>query len=260
MSKEVVTKKVNEVSTDVTAMAGWEDTGVTLGQDLVIAKILPMQGMSKLVTDGKATFGSFVDSLTGVKLGSVTEPIAMVPFHVEKFWDIQEMNEEGKFKWVRTIPLVENPADENYNDNLTWSDKENGVEIKRVRRMNFYVLLNKEIDDNSAVPYILSFKSTSYKEGKKLLSQMYMRNRKVNLPPPGYNIILRGEKKSNDDGTWIVPEYDLGPKSTPEQMQEALNWFKVIRKGGVKVDESDVQAEDDAQMSFDVDDAGTGKF
>ena len=86
---------------------------------------------------------------------------------------------------VRSEPLIEDPTKEGYNDNLPWNDKENGIEIKRVRRMNFYVMLPKQIDAGTAVPYVLSFKSTSYREGKKLFTQMYMRNRKANLPPPG---------------------------------------------------------------------------
>jgi hypothetical protein len=265
MSKELEVKKNNAVSTEVADLSEWGTENV-IGSDLLLAKILPMQGMSKLVMDGKAVVGEFRDSLSGEKLGSIAEPFAIIPFHVEKQWDILEPNEAGDFKWVRTIPLIENPTSPGYNDNLTWMDKETRedgkvVQVKRVRRMNFYVLIAKHIEEGSAIPYVLSFKSTSYKEGKKLLNQMYLRNRKINLPPPGFNIILGGRKDKNEDGTWIVPEYELGPKSTPEQLNEALYWFKLIKKGGVKVDESDVQSGDLNEMDTrDVGEDGTGDF
>lgn len=263
MSKEVVAKAKSEVSTEVASLSEW-GAPQPLGQDIVLSKILPMQGMSKLVMDGKAQFGEFRDSVTGEKMGSIVEPLVLLPFHVEKFWDVQQPNEKGDFKWVRTEPLIENPADPKYNDNLPWMDKEkladgSMVETKRIRRMNFYVLRPSEIEAGTSIPYILSFKSTSFKEGKKLYSQMYMRNRRANLPPPGYLIVLGGRKDKNDDGTWVVPEYELGPKASAEQIQEALNWFKLIQKGNVKVDDSDLQ--DVEQMSFSEEDAaGTGNF
>lgn len=259
MSKSIATKVENAVSTEVSSLADW-GTPVSLGQDMVLAKILPMQGTSQLVTDGKAMFGEFRDSLTGAKLGSITEPIALVPFHVQKFWDIQEMNEEGKYKWVRTEPLVENPVDKNYNDNLPWSDKVDGVDIKRVRRMNFFVLVPSEIEKGTSIPMVLAFKSTSYKEGKKLLTQMYLRNLKEKLPPPGYTIVLSGIKQKNDDGQWVIPQFELGRKSTPAEMTECLNWFKLINKGGVKVDESDIDDATDVSSTPVGEDTGTGAY
>lgn len=257
-TKELQVKGENAVSTEVTNLADW-GAPMPLGQDIVISKILPMQGMSKFVMDGKAAFGEFRDSLTGAKLGSITEPIPLVPFHVEKFWDILQPNEKGDFKWIRSEPLIENPAEKGYNDNLPWMDKIDGIETKRVRRMNFFVLRPQEVEDGSAIPYILAFKSTSYKEGKKLFTQMFLRNRKVGLPPPGFNIILAGRKEKNDDGSWVVPEFELGPKSSDAQIIEALNWFKLIQKGKVKIDDSDL--EDLSEMkTADTNVDGAGEF
>lgn len=257
MSKELTTKTTNAVSTDVANLSEW-GAPQPLGSDIVLSKILPMQSTSKLVQDSKAQFGELRDSVTGEKLGSLTETLDLIPFHVQKFWDILEPNEKGDFKFVRMEPLIENPADPGYNDNLPWLDKVNGVDTKRVRRMNFFCIRPEQVEDGSAIPYILSFKSTSYKEGKKLYTQMYMRNRKVNLPPPGYTITLSLTKQKNDDGSWVVPEYTLGRKSTPAEMQECLNWFKMIGKGGVKVDDSDLESETTAMPEGD--DTGTGNF
>lgn len=224
------------VSVDVNQ--GW-DNDVYLGaNDIIIPKILPMQGLSVMVADGKAMMGEFRDSLSGEKLGSIAEPIPFIPFHVEKVWDILE--EDGdQYKWVRSEPLIEDPTKAGYNDNLPWTDKVDGIEVKRVRRMNFYVMLPSQIDAGIAVPYVLSFKSTSYREGKKLFTQMYMRNRKANLPPPGYTFILSGVKQKNDKGTFIVPTIELGPLTPASQISECLSWYKLIKKGAVKVDDTE---------------------
>lgn len=236
-SKSLTTKPAAEVALSTTV----EDWGTDVflgGQDIIIAKILPMQGPSELVTDGKAVIGEFRDSLSSEKLGSIADPIHIVPFHVEKVWDILE--EDGdQFKWVRSEPLIEDPVKPGYNDNLPWNDKENGIDIKRVRRMNFYVMIVSQLEGGTAMPYVLSFKSTSYREGKKLFTQMYMRNRRSNLPPPAYTFKLSGTKEKNDKGTFIVLKIDLDRRSTNEEMKECLSWFQLIRKGSVKVDTSE---------------------
>lgn len=260
MSTEVAVRTAAQLPS--TEVAAWGDD-VHLGQDIVLAKILPMQGLSQLVTDGKAAMGEFRDSLSGAKLGSIAEPLEVLPFHVEKFWDVMEEDDEGDFKWARSEPLIENPAQEGYNDNLPWSDTENGVPVKRVRRMNFYVMLPSEIAAGTSVPYIFSFKSTSYREGKKLFTQMYMRNRKAKLPPPAFLFKIGGVKQKNDKGVFIVPTIELSRRSTDAEVAECFNWYQLIKKGAVKVDDSDLAtaAEPTEAESFsEGDTTGTGAY
>ena len=251
--KAVAVKETNAVSTDVASEWGNDQV---LGQDIVIAKILPMQPSSDLVTDGKATIGEFRDSLSGVKLGSIVEPLDIIPFHIEKFWDIL-VKEGDQFEWDSSVPLIENPTLQGYNDNLPWSDKVDGVEIKRVRRMNFYVMIPSEIAAGTAIPYILSFKSTSFREGKKLFTQMYLRNKKANLAPPAYSFKLSGTKEKNDKGTFIVPTVEMGRASTAAEIADCLTWYKLIKGGGVKVDDSDLKKD---AANVVADDTGAGNF
>ena len=74
MSKSVVKKEANEVSIDL-AEWGTPDVDAT---DVVIPKILAQQGLSKFVTEGKAKFGDFCNSLTGEVLGDLSKPISLV--------------------------------------------------------------------------------------------------------------------------------------------------------------------------------------
>ena len=254
--KEVAVKGPSSVA--VATAQDWGDTGVTMGQDIVIAKILPMQPSSILVGDNKARIGEFRDSLTGVLLGEITAPFPILPFHVEKFWDIMEDDGKGNFKWMKTEPLVENPVAPGYNDNLPWVDKVNGVAIKRVRRMNFYCMLPSQIASGESVPYIISFKSTSYREGRKLFTQMFMRNKRANLPPCAFVYALGGVKKENDNGKFVVPTLEIGRRASPEEVAECFNWYQTIRKGAVKTDESDVK--NAADLGAGIEDEGTGEF
>jgi len=256
MSKQVVAKEANELA--VQNLNEWGEAPVLNAQDIIIPKILPMQPSSELVTDAKASIGEFRDSLTSAKIGSIAEPFEIIPFHMDKVWDINEEDEDGNFKWVRTEPLIEDATKPGYNDNLPWQDTENGVAVKRIRRMNFYVMLPGEIAGGGATPYVISFKSTSFKAGKQMYTQMYMRNRAANLAPCAYTFKVGGEKQKNEKGTFIVPSVELGRKSTAEENAACLTWFKTIKKGGVKVDESDLK--DAASVAADVEMTGPGAF
>lgn len=254
MSKQVAVKEANAVGT---ALAGDWGAPVVSSQDIVIPKILPMQGMSVAVTDGKASMGEFRDSLSNNLLGKIDEPVHVIPFYMEKMWDILEEAADGKFKWKKSVPVVENPASPDYNDNWKWEAEVQGLKVKNVRRFNFYVLLPSEVADGSSIPYIFSFKSTSIKEGKKLFTQMYVRCAKAGMPPAAYTIKIGGVRQKNDLGTFIVPNFTIDRKTTEAELTECLYWIKMIKGGKTKVDDSDiVEVEKEAAVGA----TGTGDF
>lgn len=241
MSKknEVAVKETHALTTEQLT----NDWGVPTGpsQDMVIPKILPQQGLSKFVVDRKAMIGEFRDSLSGKLVGSIDKPFEMIPFYCQKVWDIQAQQADGTYKYAKTIPLVENPLAPDYNDNLTWEGEEDGVKVKRIRRLNFFVLLPEEVADGSAMPYVLSFKSTGLKEGKKLWSSMYVRNAKAQIPPAAFSFKVGGKMVTNDKGSFVVMGLDQGRKSTEAELKECLSWLKLVRQANVKVDNSDVE-------------------
>lgn len=257
MSKkqEVATVQSN-LPAELTDLNQW-GMPTTMSQDIIIPKILPMQGLSELVTDGKAVMGEFRNSLSGEKLGSITDPIEIIPFAVQKVWDIYKQQGD-KFEWEQSIPLDENPASKGYNDLLPWADKcpDTGVNIKRIRRMNFFVLLPSDLAQGHALPFVFSFKSTSYTEGKKIYSQMYMSNPSKRLPPPAYTFKIGGTKEKNDHGTFIVPKMELGRLTTADELASCLHWFKQVSK--LKVDEKDTEGEGNFGTAAQA--TGTGEY
>jgi hypothetical protein len=252
MSKEVAVKESN-LPTSAQINNEWGSPQMS-AQDIVLPKILPMQGSSVMVANRKAMIGEFRDSLSGVKLGTIDEPLEVIPFYMEKTWDILEQQQDGQFKWARSVAVVENPSSEGYNDNWKWEDEANGKKIKNVRRFNFYCLLPKEVEDGSALPYVLSFKSTSIKEGKKLYTQMYVKNVKAGMPPAAYSVQIGGKMTTNDKGTFVVINYSPGRKTTDKELAECLQWIRTIRAGKTQVDSSDEG--DGASVGAE----GTGEF
>lgn len=248
---EVVQKTENKLSTQELA----NEWGVVAqpSQDMLIPKILPMQLTSVLVSEGKALFGEFRDSINGNLFGTCDKPFEFVPFYIDKAWDMLQMK-DGQFQYVKSIPLIENPLDAGYNDNLpreTQAENDLGilVETKYVRRMNVFVLLSSEIKSGTAMPYVISFKSTSIKEGKKLYTQMYVRNIRSGLPPAAFMFTLSGVKVKNDKGSYMISTVSLGRQTTTEELTECLSWLKLVRKGAVKVDTSDAEGTASASAS-----------
>lgn len=243
MSKQVTVKEQQAVALSSEQLVNEWGVPTQPSQDMVIPKILPMQPTSEFVAEGKAVMGEFRDSISGALIGTIDKPFEVIPFYLEKSWDVQVMT-EGQFKFDHTLPLVENPLDPNYNDNLKWEEEVDGKLLRRIRRMNFFVMLPSEVEKGGAMPYVLSFKSTSLKEGKKLYTQMYVRNFKAGLPPPSYLVTIGGSRQKNEKGSFIVPNISLARRATDQEMAECLSWLKVIRKGAVKIDNSDVNEGD----------------
>ncbi len=245
MANEVATKTNNELSTQL--VNDWGNVQVS-SQDIIIPKILPMQGLSVAVAEGNAVMGEFRCSVTNKLLGDISKPVHCIPFFLQKTWDVLLEQADGSFKYSKSVPVVENPVAPDYNDNWKWEVVENGIKVKNVRRFNFFVLLPDEVEAGGAVPYIFSFKSTSMKEGKKLFSQMYMRNIRAGMAPAAFTINLGGARQKNEKGIFIVPNFTLGRKTTDDELAECISWIKMIKGGQAKVDNSQEDLNDGAKF------------
>lgn len=227
MSKKVVTANTEVAAVNMDAFGN----GGVSSADVVIPKILAMQGLSKMVTEGVAKFGDLVDSLSGEVLGNTDKPVQVIPFHLHKIW-ITSFKAKGKNKFeFQSIEDV-TPA----NENKSWEVNTAEGTIKNEKCFNFYCLR----PDDMSLPYIVGFKSTSLKAGKQLATQMYVKNRSAGKVPPAKVINLGGIKRSNDDGTFVVLDVNVARDSSNEEIMECLNWFKTVQSGGTKTDNSDI--------------------
>jgi hypothetical protein len=238
-NQEVMNKESSEVMNQE-MMAEWGDGPELSGQDIIIPKILAMQGLSDLVTSRKAVMGEFRDNVSGELLGSIDAPIPFIPFYMEKIWIESMPKEGGKFKFSGITPITRK------NEDLPWEDTDDKgkVLLKRDYTMQFYVLLPSDLEQGLTLPYVISFRRTSLRAGKKLATQMYVTNRQMQLPPAGKIMNLLGKIDSNNDGSYVVMDVGTEDNTPKEYMMKALEMFKIVQSGKAKVDHSDLSSEE----------------
>ena len=243
METQIQQKSSNDIvaAQDIAAWGGQTLTS----NDILIGKILPLQFMSEKVKNKQGEYGDFRDTVTNKKFGDLKTPFEFIPFYMEKKWIEFDIitNKAGarKREFKQIIPVIDNPTKPGFNDDLPYVDE--GANVERDRVMDFYVLIPEEIKQGDALPYILSFRRTSLKAGKKLAMQMYTRNMQKGCPPPAVTMLLSGESKQNDDGEFVVQDVSSSRQTTAEEMSVAFKWFKVVSAGHAKVDESDYKEE-----------------
>lgn len=232
-----------EIST-ATELSAWGDAPSISSQDILISKILLMQGLSQLVSDEEALMGEFRDSVTKDYLGKAgSEPIEAVPFHMEKSW-VTVTAEGNEFRGI--TPYVE-------GQEKPRTEELDGEDVNNYYTLTFYVLLKKDLEnfDKTGVkpmPCAVSFKSKSLRAGKALATQMYVRNRGANLTPAGVICNFDAKKTKNDKGTFYVFDITPGDKTKDEWQLVALDWLKTIKAGATKTDTSDFGVETSGEM------------
>ena len=236
MSKEVTETKDTSV-----AEVSFADFGDTEFQqtDVVIPKVLLMQGLSKLVTEGKAKFGDFADSLSGTVLGSIDEPIDFIPFYMKKTWIVSRKDgDRWQFDHIEECTPM--------NENKKWEETIDGQLYKNEKSMNFFVLLA----DNPTMPYVLQFKSTSLKTGRELATQMYVINRAAGQTPASKIMSLSGSRVTKDGNTFAVFKTGVSKDAEQSQVMSCLEWLKIVKSGEARVDESDSAPQAETKPQF----------
>lgn len=238
MTKEIVKKEEMALSTEITDL--WKPQAVT-ASDIIIPKVMVMQGLSELVTEGKAMFGDFKDSLTEATLGGVNAPFEFIPFKLEKLLYVtqRKAGTQDKFKMKEVIPL------DAESEKLAWTDFEGDFEIKRTQVYNFYVINPKD----TSIPYIIPFKGMSLRNGKVLNTLAFVKSFIDGSFPPANHYTLNGTKTTNDKGTFVVIDAKKGDKSTNAEIQAAALWMKTLDAGGAKAhEETETFAQADTQF------------
>ena len=229
---EVAVKQDTAVAT--VGQGAWGSEGVDKS-DFLIPKILLMQGLSKFVADEKAQMGDFVNSVTGEVIAGRGKPIEIIPLISFKTWIKFEETSQGKWEYRGQEPMTA------ANAHWELDGEENGLKVRRDRALNFYVLLASEADRPDALPLLISCRRTSYMAGKKLVTY-FGQCQMANQPPAAHSLPLEGKKVQNDKGTFYVLDVDAAKKKrvSEKQLAKAYEWYQTLKKGGVKVDDSDL--------------------
>lgn len=239
--KEEPTKALSVKEQQEIALAEMKESGlfappVITQRDIVIPRLLLMQPMSERVTAGKAAFGEIIDSLNETKFGGFEKPsVEIVPFLMEKSFVIFDNSDPEDKKYIRVEPITPQNEDAKYEDEEKNEDGDI-IKISRIRTQTFYVLLMEELKQGAATPYIIAFSKSSLQAGKKLSTQMYMKNVNAGKLPCAYSMGLGCEKKTEEKKTWAIFNVEVKSEVPFEMQQEAFKWLKIVKEGKAKID------------------------
>jgi len=209
-------------------------------RDLMIPKIVLMQGLSKRVTDDLAKFGEMRDSLSNKLLGDSKNPLEIIPIHVQKAWVIyNKIN--SKYEYVNQVKR------DFSNEDWELEGMVDGIEVRRDRCINYFVLLTEEIADDIYFPYLISFRRTSYNAGKTLethRAKYEMFKKPVSFST--YNLCC--SKEENDKGVYYIFKVSESRRTTPEELEAVKRWKAVIDSKPVAVDNSDLMGDETAPV------------
>lgn len=233
-TKEVAVKETQAVALSAmqSEMADAFDYSTVEASDLKIPKMLLMQAMSKYVNeDSVCKAGDLVNSVNAEVYGSVREkdfkPVKIVPIHMTKQWVIQEVLEGGKLEFKEILPVT--PT----NTDWAWTYEENGRNFKRTKCLNFWVMLEKDLGNPMALPHVLTFRSTSFKEGGVIANHFALcsaaKQAKQFRVPMDRFFEIGGKIEKNDKGTFYkLSAKELG-QTTEEMQLQCFNWYKQIQ-------------------------------
>lgn len=237
-----------------------------LRSDVIIPKLLLMQGLSDFVMERKAQSGDMVRSTTAEKMGGEKAPINIIPLSYVSLW----MNSEKigvKYEFRGYEPRTAK------NEMWPWEFKENGADWKRTKVMHLFALLPQDIDsqseelakfkstgempdfDKALLPVVIPFRGMSYTAAKSVASFFTKVDSLANqageaFPSYGMTLPLSCVLDKNDKGTYYVYEVGKAMKTAEKYLKAAATWHETIGKMGtsLKVDEADVGEDSENQV------------
>jgi hypothetical protein len=246
---EVTVKETNALSTEVMDMAwGADEVEAT---DIRIPRILLQQSQSELVAERKAQSGDIIETSMNMKLGDDKTPIKIVPIHIFKDWKIEKMV-NGKYEYYTR---------EDYtvaNSNRPREEVINGEQIRNVLGINVLCMLDKDLEDPSALPHIVTFRMTGMNAGKDIAT-LGVRAKSVNKPVANYTIELGCDFTKNDKGNFF--QYRVKGVSQTRNFAEVaprlFGWYQTFKSGAAKVDAEEAAMDNDPIVVGGTSDVGS---
>lgn len=219
MAKEKESKELEVKKTAEVAMYDEADWGADNAEnrDMLLPRLALMHGTSKLVTQDKATAGDIVNTATGKVVAKKGESLEIIPVkQLPKTWVVSV---DGK--WVRT-ELAKPGEDRDWEQ-----ETDEGTE-KNERCLNFYVLVRNELAGGEAMPYLLSFKGTSFKAGQKLVNHFKL-SQGLKKAPARTSWKLSSVSRSNEKNTWRVWDIEEAGPVSQEELAQAYQWLQNLK-------------------------------
>lgn len=243
--KKEETSVVNIAPSQMQVQAAQSSMGQeVVASDVIIPRLLLMQGISPLVMGRKAQISDFIRSTNGEKLGDAEHPVQIIPLAFTNTWmDFERVPGENRPQYRGTYPrgvTKRNSDGESIetNENLEWTFKgKNGEDMLRRKTVTLYALVPSDIasytaevkraldsgevpDLNKSIsPVVITFQSTSFKFGGRKIVTFFNTLRQNNaelasqgikrvLAPFEYVMTLRSKEEKKGTASWYVFDFD----------------------------------------------------
>lgn len=234
--------------------------------DVLIPMLLLMQGQSEYVKAKVASDGDIVRSTTGQKLGDSKTPVEFIPIALKNMWIISELvGKRFEFRKMiarKSIVTAQDVAEEQaralpdkQDESLPWEFAHMGTTWKRVKLLNVFALLAKDIADYQAeikralaagdmpdldktlMPVVIPFRSTSFPAGRTVVTHFTKAQAmaQYGAKAHGFALPLTCYADKNDDGDFHVYEVGKSRKASKEEFAEAEKWAAMLGQTTVNV-------------------------
>jgi len=264
MKQEI--EKTAEAQVPMVASQGTEEI---LNSDVILPRVMLMQGASEAVAQRTAQLGDIIRSTTAEKLGDPDAPFLFIPLTFKNKWLIQEI-QEGKSKHLFRGFEARNAA----NEHLPWDYELDGKQMKRVKMLDVYALLPGDVDaeekavadlaesgelpdlNDTLLPVVISFKATSYKAGQAVVTHftkakgMAEKTGNPAIKPHAYTMSLGCAMDSNDSGDFYIYKCTTAGRLSKSQAMAADLWHKILQdRPDIRVDEAEEATPESAAPS-----------
>lgn len=200
-----------------------DELGLSI-EDLNIPRLLLMHNSSDLVGSGEAKLGDIVNSQTNEIVGGIDKPVEILPLHLYKTIRITDVSGgAGRGKWLRdeAVTLA--------NTHLIKlrRGKENGVDVTYDLCMNYYVLLNKDIESGLIMPAIVTFKKSSLRTGQQIASNT-LTFKMAGKPSYAYSTLLSSKKEKMESAVYAVFKCIPGKATSAAGLEAAEKWNAIL--------------------------------
>lgn len=199
-------------------------------QDMMIPRIYLMQALSDFVDQEKAKAGDLVNSLDEEVIGSREEtPFEFIVLGHFKTYLRYKMI-EGKWEFDATEEW--RPQHEALCN--IYEEEVNGMMFCHNRVLNFYVLSVNEVEENDAIPIVLSCKRTSAKAAKKL-NTLLKKQEMLGNCCYAKTFLLTSKKEEGDKGAYYVLDVKKGRMTNEHEINTAAKWFATLKNSKFKI-------------------------
>jgi hypothetical protein len=255
VNKELVKPEASMPPAVAAPNLGFGDEEI-LSSDIIIPKLLLMQGLSELVSERKANQGDIVRQTTAEVLGGPGKLLEFIPLTFFNQW-INYETVGGKPTYRGVEPMTAK------NDKLLWDYEKNGAKWRRVKSINLYALLSVDVakemlakkaavetngyisPENTLMPVLISFQSMSYDAGKAVVTH-FAKARKQNTRAYVATMNLSCKLEKNDKGSFYTFLAQSGVATSPEVQVLCEEWYASLKTRQYKTDDSDLIKENES--------------